>query len=183
MIEPIKLDGYLLWADGTVQVAPEVAADWAMRLASRGLSLERLTVTHLTAEVERFNELSDVQLRVKTELLPVFPPDWILPDYYKYLDISGYLEGLTGRIEHDALYEKRLVRLADEIFLFTQLKLEDVLRALIYVVDQFKKHGVVWGVGRGSSCSSYLLYLLGLHEVDPVKFEIDISDFIKPTGE
>jgi DNA polymerase III alpha subunit len=38
---------------------------------------------------------------------------------------------------------------------------------------------IVWGVGRGSSCSSYLLYLLGLHEVDVVKYDVDISDFIR----
>jgi DNA polymerase III alpha subunit len=50
---------------------------------------------------------------------------------------------------------------------------------LIYVIDVMTEKNVVWGVGRGSSCSSYLLYLLGLHEVDPVKYEIEISDFLR----
>jgi DNA polymerase III alpha subunit len=66
--------------------------------------------------------------------------------------------------------------------LFKELELGDVLRCLIYVVDTMKAKRVTWGVGRGSSCSSYLLYLLDLHSVDAVKYDIDITDFIKLQG-
>jgi len=50
---------------------------------------------------------------------------------------------------------------------------------LIYVLDVMREKKVIWGVGRGSSCSSYLLYLLGLHEVDPVKYDVEFTDFIR----
>jgi len=49
---------------------------------------------------------------------------------------------------------------------------------LIYVVDVLNEKNVVWGVGRGSSCSSYLFYLLGLHEVDSVRYDVEITDFL-----
>jgi DNA polymerase III alpha subunit len=107
----------------------------------------------------------------------------VLPDRYKYLDLAEYLIGLAERVEQDHLYERRLQRLVEEIDLYTKLGYHDLLRTLIYIVDELQRHQVVWGVGRGSSCSSYLLYLLGLHEVDSVKFEIPITDFIRDPQE
>jgi DNA polymerase III alpha subunit len=86
-------------------------------------------------------------------------------------------------IEKDELYDKRIERLSQEICLFKELELENVLKTLIYVIDVMKDKNIVWGVGRGSSCSSYLLFILGLHEVDPVKYDIEITDFIRPNGE
>jgi DNA polymerase III alpha subunit len=183
LIEPIKLEGYKLWADGTIEVEPEDVPDFALKLAAKGISLDHLATSRITKEIEQFNLIGDAKIRLKTELSPVFPPDWILPEAYKYLDLDGYLVGLADRIEHDELYDQRLVRLSEEIYLYLKLELHDLLRTLIYVVDKFKEHGVVWGVGRGSSCSSYLLFLIGLHEVDAVKYCIPLSDFLKPTGD
>lgn len=115
----------------------------------------------------------------KTALSAKFPPDWNLPEKYKYLDIDEYLVKLVDKVEADELYEERIKRLGHEIWLFKELKLTEILRALIYVIDVFEQKNVVWGVGRGSSCSSYLLYLMGLHEVDSVLYGIDITDFIR----
>ena len=36
-----------------------------------------------------------------------------------------------------------------------------------------------WGVGRGSSVSSYCLYLIGIHMVDSIKYNLDIQEFFK----
>jgi DNA polymerase III alpha subunit len=38
---------------------------------------------------------------------------------------------------------------------------------------------VLWGVGRGSSVASYCLYILGVHKVDSIKYELDIHEFLK----
>ena len=37
---------------------------------------------------------------------------------------------------------------------------------------------IVWGVGRGSSVSSYILYLLGVHKVNSIKYGLNITDFL-----
>jgi len=42
-----------------------------------------------------------------------------------------------------------------------------------------RKNNLVWGVGRGSSVSSYLLYLIGVHKVDSYKYRLDIKEFLK----
>jgi DNA polymerase III alpha subunit len=178
-LAPIELIDHLLWPDGTVQVTPDKVIDFTFKLSAKG-RIDDLAVTELTPEIEQFNSLSDNALKVKSEVSPdLFPPKWIIPDRYKYLNLDEYLFGLVDKIERDELYEKRVERLSSEIWLFKEQKLDDVLRVLIFVVDTMKDQKVIWGVGRGSSCSSYLLYLLGLHEVDPVLYDIEIADFIR----
>jgi len=54
-----------------------------------------------------------------------------------------------------------------------------VLQLLIYIIDTMRKNNLVWGVGRGSSVSSYLLYLIGVHKVDSVKYNLNIKEFLK----
>ena len=50
---------------------------------------------------------------------------------------------------------------------------------LKYLVDTMREHNIVWGVGRGSSVASYCLYLLGVHKINSIKFELDIKEFLK----
>lgn len=177
-LKPLEFADHLLWPDGTIQVSPEKVVDFTIKLAPRD-KVDKLSVTAITPEIAQFNQLSEHKLKVKTDVDDVFPPEWVLPERYKYLDLDEYLFGLAERIEKDSLYEKRVERLSHEIWLFREEKLDDVLRVLIYVVDTMKEKNVVWGVGRGSSCSSYLLFLLGLHDVDPVKYNIEVTDFIR----
>lgn len=164
-----------LWWDGV----SEVAASQLESFILRGVPPSRLAVTELTDEVQRYNRTAEVPIRPKDCLAAKFPPDWKLPERYKYLDVDEYLAQLVGKVEQDELYQQRLERLAYEVQLYRERRLYEVLRVLIYVLDTFRERGVVWGVGRGSSCSSYLLYLLGLHDVDPVKYDIDVHDFLK----
>ena len=178
-LKPIELIDHLLWPDGIIQVTPEKLIDFTFKLSAKG-RVNCLSVTEITPEIKQFNSFGDHQLLVKKSVDPeIFPPEWILPERYKYLDLDEYLFGLVDRIERDDLYEKRVERLSSEIWLYKEQKLDDVLRILIYLVDTMKEQNVIWGVGRGSSCSSYLLFLLGLHEVDSVRYSIEVTDFIR----
>jgi len=55
----------------------------------------------------------------------------------------------------------------------------DFLCSLLRVIDKFNETGVVWGVGRGSSCASYILYLMRVHDVNSIKFNIPFREFSK----
>lgn len=173
---PIELNGRRLWADGTSEVAPERLSELLFSLTP-----QQLRVTSITPEVDQLNELIDHPITLPTGESDLFPPEFILPDRYKYLDVVGFCCELGQRIKQDALYEQRVERLGVEIQLFLESGLEPVIKVLAYVLDTMSAKGVVWGVGRGSSCSSYLLYLMGLHEVDPVRYDIPITDFIRQT--
>lgn len=97
---------------------------------------------------------------------------WFMGDYYKEMDIAKWLvERCTTQEELD--------RVAEELILFVQHDMMDVLKYLKYLVDTMRYHNIVWGVGRGSSVASYCLYLIGVHRIDSIKYELDIHEFLK----
>ena len=67
----------------------------------------------------------------------------------------------------------------DIVTLFKQNNMIPVLKTMKYVVDTLRKNNIVWGVGRGSSVSSYVLYLIGIHKIDSVKYALPIDEFFK----
>ena len=66
-----------------------------------------------------------------------------------------------------------------ELTEFKARKLYPVLTVLIYIIDTMRKNNLVWGIGRGSSVASYVLYLIGIHKVDSLKYNLDIKEFLK----
>lgn len=96
---------------------------------------------------------------------------WFMPDEYKNMDIEGFLVHVCPKQNYE--------RLIDELNLFRQHNMIDVLRYLKYFVDTMREHKIVWGVGRGSSVASYALYLLGVHKIDSIKYKLDIKEFLK----
>ena len=75
--------------------------------------------------------------------------------------------------------EQNYDRLLQEIELYKNHNLIPVLRAMKYVVDTLRSNGIVWGVGRGSSVASYVLFIIGIHKIDSVKYKLPINEFFK----
>lgn len=97
---------------------------------------------------------------------------WHMPDEYKQLDIAEYLLSLCKT-------DAELQRVGDELLLYQERSLFDLLRFMKYLVDTLRKHTIVWGVGRGSSVSSYILFLLGVHKINSMYYDLDIKEFLK----
>jgi DNA polymerase III alpha subunit len=97
---------------------------------------------------------------------------WFMPQEYSEMDIELFLlEQCTTVEEQD--------RVALELDLYHQHNFISVLKYLKYLVDTMRSNNIVWGVGRGSSVASYCLYLLGVHKVNSIKYELDIHEFLK----
>ena len=97
--------------------------------------------------------------------------NWNMPDKYKTLDIEEWLL--------DSCPEQNYPRLMDELKAFKTRNMLDLLRWLKYFVDVCSKEGVVWGIGRGSSVASYVLYVIGVHNIDPIKYNLDWQEFLR----
>jgi Bacterial DNA polymerase III alpha NTPase domain len=97
---------------------------------------------------------------------------WQTPTAYAEMDVAEHCLDLCGT---DA--ERDRVRF--EMQLFEARDMLPVLRHLIYMVDNLRKHGIVWGVGRGSSVSSFVLFLIGINRINPLKFDLDVTEFLK----
>lgn len=98
--------------------------------------------------------------------------DWNLPSDYKELDIEKFL---LEKCTKDAEYQRVMM----ELKLFKDRNLYDLLRFLVYFIDTVKQNNIVYGVGRGSSVASYCLYLIGVHRVNSLKYNLDIKEFLK----
>jgi len=98
--------------------------------------------------------------------------NWYMPDEYKTLDIAEYILSLCNT-------EEQLQRVGCELLLYQQKNLFDLLRYLKYLVDTMKLHNIIWGVGRGSSVASYVLYLLEIHRIDSIYYDLDPKEFLR----
>lgn len=98
--------------------------------------------------------------------------NWYMPDEYKIFDIAEYVLSLCKT-------DEELQRVGQELLLFYERDLENLLRYMKYMVDTLRKNNVPMGVGRGSSTASYVLYLLGVHRIDSLYFNLPIEEFLK----
>lgn len=98
--------------------------------------------------------------------------NWYMPDEYKSLDIAAYLLEKCSNNE-------QLQRVGHELLLYQEKNLFDLLRYLKYLVDTMKQNNVIWGVGRGSSVASYVLYLLEVHRIDSIYYDLDPEEFLR----
>jgi DNA polymerase III alpha subunit len=97
---------------------------------------------------------------------------WNMPDEYKQLDIAQWLLDQCTK-------DEELQRVGTELLLYQERDLFPLLRQLKYVVDVWRKNNVVWGVGRGSSVASYILYLIGVHQINSLYYDLDIAEFLR----
>jgi DNA polymerase III alpha subunit len=75
--------------------------------------------------------------------------------------------------------DEELQRVGQELLLFQERDMFDLLKYLKYLVDTMRENNIVWGVGRGSSVSSYILFLIGIHRINSLYYDLSIDEFLK----
>jgi len=98
--------------------------------------------------------------------------EWIFPAIYQRINVYDWLINKCKT-------EEEIARVNEEYAMYEERELIMLLRLFIFLVDYMRKNQFVWGVGRGSSVSSYILYLIGVHRVDSLKYGFDIKDYLK----
>lgn len=97
---------------------------------------------------------------------------WFMPESYQKIDVKQFL---LDRCTNDT--ERQ--RVEEEYALFSKKNFVRVLQFLIYFVDTLRSNNVVWGVGRGSSVSSFCLFLIGIHKINPLTYNLDYREFLR----
>jgi hypothetical protein len=97
---------------------------------------------------------------------------WHMPQLYADMDIAAHVLSLCTT-------DAELQRAGHELMLYQERGLFDLLRYLKYLVDVMTENHVIWGVGRGSSVSSYVLYLLGVHRINSMYYDLDVGEFLR----
>jgi len=129
------------------------------------------SVAELHAELDLLDSYHSINQSME-DFDAILQKNWRMPKEYKDMDIAEYVLGLCQQ-EHE------LQRVGQELLLYQERDLFDLLRYLKYLVDTLRKNNVVWGVGRGSSVASYILFLIGVHKIDSLYYNLDIEEFLK----
>jgi len=98
--------------------------------------------------------------------------EWFMPAEYKKLNVHNYILTKCETQEETA-------RCAEELAEFESRGMMNLLRYMIYLVDFMRENGIVWGVGRGSSVASYVLYLIGVHKINSIQYGLDWHEFLR----
>ena len=127
--------------------------------------------------VERYNQFCNELEIPELSIDGNWSKDFNIPQYYKNLDVQQYIRELIPTSGQDV--NIITARVEQELAEFSARNLFPVLQLLIYIVDTLRKNNLVWGIGRGSCVASYCLYLIGIHKVDSIKYNLDIREFLK----
>ena len=173
----MKVDRY-----GQVEITETEAFDalYSGKLSSlNGVNIDNLAVIEQYNHSQQLNadsipvlsqlEKLDIDVKLFDEANQL---DWFMPEEYNSFPIHQWLIDQCNT-------EQERSRVDEELLLFIQHNMFDLLFYLKYLVDTLRKNKVVWGVGRGSSVASYVLYLIGIHKIDSIKYDLDIKEFLK----
>lgn len=100
-------------------------------------------------------------------------------ELWRYDDVYDKINLLDYFLERCPPEPARIERVKYEVQLYEEFHMTKLLRCMIWLVDYMQENSIFWGLGRGSSVSSYLLYLIELHMVDSVLYELDVKEFLK----
>lgn len=97
---------------------------------------------------------------------------WLTPPGFENIDIREFCLSMCDD-------DTKRDRVNMEMDLYEERGMLPVLRHLVFMVHDLRQRGILWGVGRGSSVSSYVLYLIGINRINPMRFGLDIREFLK----
>lgn len=98
--------------------------------------------------------------------------EWLIPEEYKTLDVRQWCLSLCS----DDIERARVIH---EMRLFDFYGMVPVLQSLVHMVNVFREKKIVWGLGRGSSVASFVLYLIGVHKIHSIRFGLEVEDFLR----
>ena len=161
-----------------------LSSDNLRELLLQGKNIGHLNVTH-DEEIELFQKYQAellqetiVFLDAPEEILTFdefhqkCAEEWIFQEIYQQIDVKKWLLDKCKT-------NQEIERVNEEYVLYEERDLIMLLRLFIFLVDYMRKNNFIWGVGRGSSVSSYILFLIGVHRVDSLKYGFDIRDYLK----
>jgi len=122
-----------------------------------------------TPELIKYNNNKNISVE---EFDKINQSNWLMPEEYKNMDIAKY-------ILDQCKSEAELQRAGEELLLFQERNMFVLLCYLKYLIDTMRENNIVWGVGRGSSVASFVLFLLGVHRINSLYYDLSINEFLK----
>lgn len=97
---------------------------------------------------------------------------WLMPDSYQQFDVAKW-------VLDQCLTDEEIQRAGAELLVYAERNLLDMLCYIKYLVDTMRENSIVWGVGRGSSVASFVLYKIGVHRINSLYYDLDFNEFMR----
>ena len=141
-------------------------------LVDHSVNLQQLTSLLHSTDIVKTWQLAVDRNQTVEQYDQQMQSTWYMPDEYRNLDIAEHVLNLCQTNE-------QLQRVGEELLLYQERGLFDLLRYLKYLVDVMQDNQIIWGVGRGSSVASYVLYLLKVHRIDSMFYDLNPREFLR----
>lgn len=158
----------MMWFNNYINSKGEITLpiDKAIDILQSGGDINKFVLEDCN-DVTKYNKLSQKKISTKHNDLK-----WMIPKKYLDIDIYNFFRQFNLELSQQN-------RVDYELAVYNKKGLLIILKLMIYLVDVMRENKIIWGVGRGSSVSSYLLYLIGVHKVDSLKYNLDLKEFLK----
>lgn len=139
---------------------------------------------HIRFGTHNFDQQEYDKMMNVNSFYPMVDPDDPVPQI-QYTD-----EEWNDLVEHVISYRRKtfygvateqqhLQRVEMEMEFFVRKKYEGFLCLIRRIIQSFKDNNIVWGIGRGSACASYVMFLLEVHDSQTVVFDLPFKEFSK----
>lgn len=124
------------------------------------------------SDLNKLNSLPNIDLSIE-DYHKLNQTHWFMPDKYKNFDIAAWV------LEKCNNNPTELQRCGQELLEYAARDLLPLLQYLKYLVDIMNENNLVWGVGRGSSVASFVLYKIGVHKINSIEYQLPLEEFFK----
>ncbi len=128
-------------------------------------------------------ERCNFEFNLKDKHLPVFdvPPGYTLESYLREIAFKG-LENrrIRGELSKDIPYEAYVDRLNYELEVIAQTGFSGYFLIVWDFVNWAKSRGIPVGPGRGSAAGALVSYVLGITNIDPLRWGLLFERFLNP---
>lgn len=137
-----------------------------------------------TILIERTDEVKQLEAQLGFNFVEPYETHSLIEDYDKACQSNwnmpeDYYPNLVEMLYGMCTTQEQTDRVSEELTAFIEHGMMNLLFYLKYLVDTLRTNNVVWGVGRGSSVASYVLFLIGVHKIDSMKYNLDWREFLR----
>lgn len=155
--------------NGNIDIIKDLMVKNSSDIEKFNRTIDRLKLPFSKINIHDPSKLDNIKSKDLDEALQ---SDWFMPEEYKQIDVEKYL------IEKCKTSEE-IQRVEQELVEFETREMFNLLRYMIFLVDFMRENNIVWGVGRGSSVASYVLYLIGVHRINSIQYGLDWQEFLR----
>lgn len=142
-------------------------------------SFEEIKEIHTEEEIENTNYIESICENYEIQHKPLLPefscPDGFDPDsFLRQLCRNGWRDKIQNKVNDESIYVDRI---KNELTVLQNANLSSYFLIVQDIVNYVKNNNWLAGPGRGSAAGCLVSYLIGITDIDPIKYKLIFERF------